>query len=359
MPQWPPSPAWVLTALPWVSFSYNRIYHDLFGAYERRLNQALRGRGLPNEEPLPAADGINNGGGNQRVDAAGENRAAVEEQEEGGFLFQALRVGNAVLDMMGDNNDEGVVAEIELHIGPGEDEQEAIQELQEELNELVGGPDGGPGLVVVEEDLDEEQNGQQIPTPPAEPAEERPGAGAGDQEPAPAIRNQPRANAGGARAPNNNDNPDANNANNNDNLAPEEPIREARGTSTTLSDVVNGVVSALTFPLVCWGAGEVLRYTLPSPWVTRAYTTRPATGLLQEQWGRSLVGGALFIVARDMVNLYTKHRRVEIRKHRRVRNVPRRVGSGKERNAKQQVSRQGSAADLRRGNAAPVAPAPA
>lgn len=365
MPQWPPSPAWVLTVLPWVSFSYNRIYHDLFGAYERHLNQALRGRGLPNEEPLPPADGINNGGGNQRVDAAAENRAAVEEQE-GGFLFQALRVGNAVLDMMGDNNDEEVVAEIELHIGPGEDEQAAVQQLQEELNELVGGPDGGPGLVVVEEDLVEAQDGQQIPTPPAEPAEDLPGAGAGagNPGPVPAFRIEPRANAGGARAPNNDNNnnnnnnpPDANNANNNDNLAPEEPIREARGTSTTLSDVVNGVVSALTFPLVCWGAGEVLRYTLPTPWVTRAYTTRPATGLLQEQWGRSLVGGALFIVARDMVNLYTKHRRVEIRKHRRVRNVPRRVGGGKEKNGKQHVSRQGSAADVRRGNAAPAAAA--
>ncbi|KAF3767041.1 hypothetical protein M406DRAFT_337917 [Cryphonectria parasitica EP155] len=344
MPQWPPSPAWVMTVLPWVSFSYNRIYHDLFGAYERRLNQALRGRSLPNEE-LPAAEG-----GRQQVDVAPDNggdgggaaaaAAAAAEAEDEGYFAQALRVGNAVLNMIGDdNNDEEVVAEIELHIGPGEDEQAAIQELQEELNEIAGGD--GDGLVVIQEEpaAEAEQQDQQ-------PVREANGGDENDAaDPPPPIRLEPRAGNDQQAANNNNDghgapaadnNNNRNNNNNNDNQAPEEPIREARGTSTTLTDLVNGVVSALTFPLVCWGAGVVLNYTLPSPWVTRTYT-RPATGLLQEQWGRSLVGGALYIVARDMVNLYTKHRRVQVRKHRRVRNVPRRKP--------RQVSRQGSSAE--------------
>lgn len=312
MPQWPPSPAWVMTVLPWVSFSYNRIYHDLFGAYERRLNKALRGRGLPNEE-LAAAEG-NGNGGNQHIDVAAENAAAIQEEDEG-YFAQALRVGNAVLNMIGDdNNDEEVVAEIELHIGPGEDEQAVVEELQHELNEMVGSD--SDGVVVVEEIAAE---GEQQPA--AGRANDDDDAAA---EPPPAIRLGPRE--GNPQAPANN---------NNNNQAPEEPIREARGTSTTIIDLVNGVVSALTFPLVCWGAGEVLRYTLPTPWVTRPPYGRAATGLLQEQWGRSLVGGAMFIVARDMVNLYTKHRRVEVRKHRRVRNVPRR-------NSKQAVSRMGA-----------------
>lgn len=302
MPTWPPSPAWVATVLPWVSFSYNRLYHDIFGAYERRLNKALRGRGVPTEELLAADE--NNNGGEQQINGAADEAAAVQDEDDG-YFAQALRVGNAVLNMMGDdNNDEEVVAEIELQIGPGEDEQAVVQELQDELNELAGA-EGDQGIIVVNEDGAEE---------PAQPA------GEGNDEaadPPPAIQIERQ------QAPNNDNNPAAD-GNNNNNQAPEEPIREARGTSTTLTDLVNGVVSALTFPLVCWASGEVLRYTLPTHWVTRPHP-RVVTGLLQEQWGRSLVGGAVFIVARDMVNLYTKHRRVEVRKHRRVRNVPRRT----------------------------------
>lgn len=311
MPTWPPSPAWVMTVLPWVSFSYNRLYHDVFGAYERRLNKALRGRGLPSEE-LPAAEG-NNGGG-QQIDGAAGGGAANEEEDDG-YIAQVYRVGNAVLNMMGEgNNDEDVVAEIELQIGPGEDEQAVIQELQDELNELVG-DDGDQGIVVVGEEAAE---GQAQPDGGAEDNDDE------AADPPPAIRIERRA--GNQQAPNGGNPPAAAaaNNNNNNNQAPEEPIREARGTSTTLTDLVNGVVSALTLPLVCWASGEVLRHTLPAPWVTRPHP-RLVTGLLQEQWGRSLVGGAVFIVARDMVNLYTKHRRVEVRKHRRVRNVPRRT----------------------------------
>lgn len=307
MPSWPPSPAWVMTALPWVSFSYNRIYFDLFGPYERRLNKALRGRGLPDEE-VPAADG-NNGGEHQGN--AGANNANPPEEENEGYFAQALRVGNAVLNMIGDeNNDEEIVAEIELQIGPEEDEQQVAQELQneiDELNEIAAGNHGVPDVVVIEEEHAPHEPQQ------AEEAEE----GADAAEPPPAIGIEPRADA----------RPAQNGNNGNNQQAPEEPIREARGTSTTLTDLVNGVVSALTFPLVCWASGEVLRHTLPSSWVTRP-NPRVVTGLLQEQWGRSLVGGAVFIVARDMANLYTKHRQVEVRKHRRVRNVPRRKEKG-------------------------------
>lgn len=302
MPSWPPSPAWVMTALPWVSFSYNRIYFDLFGAYERRLNKALRGRGLPDAD-APAAEG--NNGDVQQADA-GANNAAPPEEGDDGYFAQALRLGNAVLNMMGDdNNDEEIVAEIELQIGPEEDEQQVVQDLQNEidaLNEIAAGNHRAPAVVAIEEEEDQEPQQAGEVEEDGDPA-----------EPPPAIRIEPRAD--GPLAPN------ANNDNNQ--LAPEEPIREARGTSTTLTDLVNGVVSALTFPLVCWASGEVLRHTLPSGWVTRP-NPRDVTGLLQEQWGRSLVGGAVFIVARDMVNLYTKHRQVEVRKHRRVRNVPRR-----------------------------------
>lgn len=308
MPKWPPSPAWVLTALPWVSFSYNRIYYDLFGPYERRLNRALRGRGLANEEPPAQA----NNDGAQEVNAAGENAAPPEEEDEG-YLAQAIRVGNVVLNMMGDDdNDEEFVAEIEVQIGPVEDEQQVVEELQNEINELndIIGNRNGQGVVVV----DGEPAQQPRPAGEAQATDVDAAADDGAAEPPPAIRIDPRP-----------DNRPVENGNNQQ--APEEPIREARGTSTTFTDLVNGVVSALTFPWVCWASGEILRHTLPSPWVTKPYS-RVVTGILQEQWGRSLVGGAMYVVARDMVKLYTMHRRVEVRKRRRVRNVPRRKAKG-------------------------------
>lgn len=297
-----------MTALPWVTFSYNRIYFDLFGPYERRLNRALRGRGLAGEEPPAQA----NNNGEQQVNAAAENAAAPEEEEDEGYFAQAIRVGNAVLNMMGDDeNDEEFVAEIEVQIGPEEDEQQVVDELQNEINELndIIGSRNGQGVVVVDGEP------AQAP-PPAGEAQNAVDTAADDgaAEPPPAIRVDPRP-----------DDRPVENANNQQ--APEEPVREARGTSTTFSDLVNGVVSALTFPWVCWASGEVLRHTLPSPWVTKPYS-RVATGILQEQWGRSLVGGAMYVVARDMVKLYTKHRRVEVRKRRRVRNVPRRKVKG-------------------------------
>lgn len=289
-----------MTILPWVSFSYNRIYYDLFGAYERRINQALRGRDPPNEDALAVEGGNLNGA--QQLDVA-DNGAEPQEDDEG-YFAQAWRVGNAVLNMLGDdNNDDEVVAEIELQIGHGADEQAVAEELQEDLAE-VASAGSDQGIVVVEE-------GEAGPQEPANDNEQAGGDAGDEAAPAPVIRIEAQAD----------NQPVVNNDNNNQ--APEEPIREARGTSTTLGDLVNGVVSALSIPIVCWGAGEVLRVTMPASWVMRPNARAP-TGLLQEQWGRSLVGGAVFIVARDMVNLYTKHRRAEGKKRRKVRNVPRR-----------------------------------
>lgn len=284
--------------MPWVSFSYNRIYYDFCGRYERRLNKALRGRGPPDEEvPAVAANG------GQPANAAAENPAAADDGDEG-YIAQALRVGNAVLNLLGDeDNDQEVVAEIELHLEPGEDEQAAIQELQDELN--------GQGIVVVEEEPTGHNDGQanESPSDSEQAGQDQGGAG----PPPAAARAEAPADNNQAAPANNDDN----------NQAQEEPIRERNGTSTTLTELVNGVVTALTFPLVCWGAGEVLRCAVPEHWVARPHP-RVVTGLLQEQWGRSLIGGMVFVVARDVLNLYTKHRRVQVRKHRRVRSVPRR-----------------------------------
>ncbi|KAK7752849.1 hypothetical protein SLS62_005191 [Diatrype stigma] len=95
--------------------------------------------------------------------------------------------------------------------------------------------------------------------------------------------------------------------------------------------MVSFVAGALLWPGVCYGMGALMRLLLPRRFVTRPTAAAAAggkgpittTGLLQERWGRSLVGGCLFVVLKDAFSLYVKYRRAMDRPHRRVRNVDR------------------------------------
>ena len=95
------------------------------------------------------------------------------------------------------------------------------------------------------------------------------------------------------------------------------------------SALLNFLAGSLLMPGVCCGMGELMRRLLPRRLVTRPGTTAPGavgvgtpTGLLQERWGRSLVGGCLFVVVRDAFTLYLEYRRAVSRSRRRIRNVP-------------------------------------
>ncbi|OTA57670.1 hypothetical protein K449DRAFT_132848 [Hypoxylon sp. EC38] len=83
---------------------------------------------------------------------------------------------------------------------------------------------------------------------------------------------------------------------------------------------VNFLAGALVWPGVCYGMGELLRLALPSRFVTRP-ATGPNTGILQERWGRSLVGGCLFVVLKDAFFLWVKYRRLMNRSSRRIKNA--------------------------------------
>lgn len=101
------------------------------------------------------------------------------------------------------------------------------------------------------------------------------------------------------------------------------PLRPRRPV-TGLSSVLNYFAGALMWPTVSYSAGALLRLTLPSSWVTRP-ASGPATGILQERWGRSLVGGCLFVVLKDALFLYVKWRAMINRPYRRIKNVNRRA----------------------------------
>lgn len=111
-------------------------------------------------------------------------------------------------------------------------------------------------------------------------------------------------------------------ANNNAQQPQEQGLRDA------LTPLTNALASALLLPTFSAGMGELLRLCLPRSWTTPAQIGlfRVRTGLLQERWGRSLVGGCLFLVLRDAFRLYAKHRRVVNKPLRRVRNIDRRRG---------------------------------
>ncbi|KAI1133079.1 hypothetical protein F5Y10DRAFT_260385 [Nemania abortiva] len=86
---------------------------------------------------------------------------------------------------------------------------------------------------------------------------------------------------------------------------------------------INFIAGALLWPGVCYGVGELMRRMLPARFVNKPLTGSP-TGLLQEHWGRSFVGGCLFVVLKDVFFLYVKYKRMMNRPYRRIKNSDRR-----------------------------------
>ncbi|KAI1152356.1 hypothetical protein F4825DRAFT_461897 [Nemania diffusa] len=86
---------------------------------------------------------------------------------------------------------------------------------------------------------------------------------------------------------------------------------------------INFIAGALLWPGVCYGVGELMRRVLPYRFVNKPLFG-PSTGLLQEHWGRSFVGGCLFVVLKDVFFLYVKYKRMMNRPYRRIKNSDRR-----------------------------------
>jgi hypothetical protein len=126
-----------------------------------------------------------------------------------------------------------------------------------------------------------------------------------------------------------------------------------RRLSFSTTTVAETVLGALAFPTLAELSGEVLRLALPTSWTMPeaasagasvaaggflgALGLRGATpygstalrsgrGLLQEKWGRSLVGGCLFVVLKDAVMLYVRWRSARMHRERRVLDFQRKKG---------------------------------
>ncbi|KAL7937320.1 hypothetical protein V8C35DRAFT_178767 [Trichoderma chlorosporum] len=277
--EWPPSPRMAMVAMPIIRKMYFSLWRDFVMPYEVRLNRQISG--LPPLDPQQEADGA-------------RNRQDLERNGEGGFIGLLQNIID-VLDpdeeepAAGADNDGGEaqpVAQHEIRLEQREDGDEIrvellIEEVVEDAVDLNGLPNN-------------EQNGH--------------------------------ARWDRAQDDNANEHPQENQRE-----APQAPPARRMGLGGLLSNVSNSIVGALLLPGISFAMGEALRLILPRSWTTvpprnhwlfgPSPSGRP--GLLQQQWGRSLVGGCLYIVLNDAIRVYSKSRQVAAMQNRKVKNVDR------------------------------------
>ncbi|KAF2198344.1 hypothetical protein GQ43DRAFT_165279 [Delitschia confertaspora ATCC 74209] len=93
-------------------------------------------------------------------------------------------------------------------------------------------------------------------------------------------------------------------------------IRE-RNINFSTSSVADTILGALIFPSIAAAVGEALKYALPKSWIAPPAFGKP-TGLLQQKWGRSIVGGCLFVGIKDAVMLYVRWKMAHNHRKRKV-----------------------------------------
>ena len=82
-------------------------------------------------------------------------------------------------------------------------------------------------------------------------------------------------------------------------------------------EIVYKVVSSLVFPAISASVGALLSLCLPPSWCKPPLLGRP-TGLLQTRFGRSLVGGMLFVGIKDAMIFYSRYKLAREHRERRV-----------------------------------------
>ncbi|RDL42158.1 uncharacterized protein BP5553_02137 [Venustampulla echinocandica] len=83
--------------------------------------------------------------------------------------------------------------------------------------------------------------------------------------------------------------------------------------------IATTVMGALFFPAISSLMGDLLYRLLPAKSVGRGIGVRLAgRGLLKEKWGRTVIGGCLFVVLKDVVTLYCKWKKARDFGKRRV-----------------------------------------
>jgi hypothetical protein len=84
------------------------------------------------------------------------------------------------------------------------------------------------------------------------------------------------------------------------------------------SSLGQSIMGALAFPSVAAGMGGLLSYMLPTSWLDSSNIVGGRPGLLRTRWGRSVIGGCLFVVLKDALVLYCRWRLAKTHRQRRI-----------------------------------------
>ena len=265
--KWPPSASMAFALLPYLRSAYNAYYQRVWAEKETRWLKEIQPRsGQAQNEGN--ADG-----------EAGDADQRVEDVADHEHIFE-VRIDGGIWEEDFDDEDE-----------------QADQARQDMPNNAPLPPQQAP----------QDQQGDQAAPAPNVP-DNRPPQNAGQQEPQP--NEQP---AGQQQAQPNNQ-------------APGRQQDGGRRLSFSPTAIAETVLGALIFPTIAELSGELIRLTLPKSWTsmpTSSFSSRPgvrigAKGLLQEKWGRSLVGGCLFVVFKDALMLYVRWKMAQMHRRRRV-----------------------------------------
>ncbi|KAK3050915.1 hypothetical protein LTR09_007993 [Extremus antarcticus] len=257
---WPPSASMAFAMVPYLRSAYNYYYRQVWAPKERQWLKAI--------QPRLNQDAGNAEGGNGEQGAAGgeQDMGNLGPREDDDNVFE-VRIDGNIWEDWEDTDDEDAAA--------------AQQAIDAAIAQAAQQPHG-------QEPLGDNANAEGAEQPAQNPDPQQP------QQPQP---QQPAAPAGGERR-----------------------------LSFSPTAIAETVLGALMFPAIAGVSGELLKFWLPRSWTTPVFNTpytflgrrRIGRGLLQEKWGRSLVGGCLFVVLKDAVMLYVRWKMAEMHRKRRV-----------------------------------------
>lgn len=301
---WPPSPGLVFATFPWIRSFYRNLWREFIRPYEMRLERRIAG--LPEPEQREDEE---QGQAQERARDDQENNAGEGAGGIAGFLDAAINLF--------DIPDVDLNVEIQEDVlQPGEMDRPIEVEMEMDMR-----------LFGAEPDVDNEGNAGEGAGAAAQVARDAGGDQGGNQAnreeddaaPAPVVRPAREGEAGAGAQ--------------NEQQAAEAPVvpepadgQRQWNVQASLRDIGNSLTASLLLPAIAGGAGELLRLALPRRMTTPPDLSYRRPGLLQEMWGRSLVGGCIYLVLRDAFRLYTKYRRAVNKPMRKVRNMERRTG---------------------------------
>lgn len=105
-------------------------------------------------------------------------------------------------------------------------------------------------------------------------------------------------------------------------------VRRERNIAFSTTSLADTILGALVFPSIAAVVGEALKQALPASWITPPASGKP-TGFLQTRWGRSIVGGCLFVGVKDAVMLYVRWKMAQNHRMRRVLDYDKSKGKDK------------------------------